>query len=213
MNLLKKAMFGCFVLALTISAQAAGPRVAHAKQGPAKITPGKLPPVALWYNNTGPSTTNLYSEVNGYLILGPSSPSFGETQYVAEFASGGPQSPATTIHGVALAVEYFNLGDGGTKPWSVQICPDSGGLPSTTGCTAPVNVAATTGDFPSCCAYHVVSISPTVSVPANTGVWVVVNAADPATEDVWPFSNHIPAYNLGSGWASGGFGNETLAVF
>jgi hypothetical protein len=178
------------------NAQMNAPLSVHSTQKLTHITPSKLPPVTIIFNNFNSDPSNRYSE-GGLLVLGATSPSFGDQQWV-----GTPFTLKTTKNAsiIATGLQFYDLGDGATDTFQLSIYTDNAGIPGTQVAGTATEVTAT-NTFPTCCGFAEVTF-PTVSLPAGN-YWVVqaTGANDSLSEGVaCDINTTYSAYNVDDEW-------------
>jgi len=161
--------------------------------------------VHLIYSNLGP-VGNQY-QLNGYLVLGASSPSFGESQFV-----GVPFTVKTAakLAGIKVPAQYYNLGDGGTNEIQYCLYSDASGVAG-----PPTNVGTQIGncktadnlpDFGTTGTLTVFNFeSQNLALAAGTSYWIVAQengTTGVAAEMVWDWANNAitSVDDAGSGW-------------
>ena len=193
---------------LTLFAQTEkGPRIVHITEKSAIHVPPQEAPAGLKkiYSNLGKSKTDLYNDINGWIVSGPNA---AGTEFIAL-----PFTPKSNSHvsQVQVAVQWNGWG---ANQVNLSIYGDSGGLPGTL-LAGPVTVT-NLPDAGTCCLLAVASFTP-VAVTAGTQYWVVADTPLTGTGSdfygVWDLTvkRVIPmALSYGSSWY--GFNADELVA-
>jgi hypothetical protein len=128
-------------------------------------------------------------QANGWLILGATSPSFGNSQDIAQ-----PFTPKKAAHAkrAEVPVQFYNVADGGTNGFEISIQADMMGVPSGVPLAPGAQQEVANTNWQACCLAGQTVIANFlpggVMLAAGTQYWLVVDtipAADAKTEDVW----------------------------
>jgi hypothetical protein len=159
------------------------PKIAHASGLGSKVhTPSNVPTdLNIIYSNLG-SPTNTYSDLDGWLVAGPSS-ELGASQFIAL-----PFTPFkdATVTQINVAVGY----DGsGANQFILSLNSDNNGTPGNVIAQTTIKNAPTFGD---CCKLSKWTLSKGEAVTAGTQYWVVASTPTSGTGDdfygAWAFS-------------------------
>lgn len=196
-----------FVLMLacgTLLAQSR-PHTIHVNPNGRHITPTALPPANVTiFSNLGPTATDLYYSLNGWIVTGPTDPTFGEQWVSVPFVA----KSNSHAKGVQAAVGYL----AGTNKFVLGIYADAAG---TVGAPLAQGNVINAPAFGSCCAL----VSRTfpgagVVLTAGTQYWVVARSAPTGADDfegAWAFSNSVFGFNVTeAGWTIDNLGDFGL---
>jgi hypothetical protein len=183
---------------------------AHQVISPAIEHPSVPPVNVTFFSNLG-TPTDLYYDLNGWVLAGPTNVTFGAAQWLAV-----PFTPSQSGHVTSVTAAIGSIG--GTNSITVAVYNDDGTL-ANPGTLIKSTTITTIQPFGTCCTATVLAhYMPTaVAVTAGTQYWIVAETTNAGTTfaGAWAFStNSLVNFNLddGNGWLGISDGGLAMSV-